>query len=95
MATPVPHHHPVSGPAISYFVITNIIFVFIGLFALVYSITRGGPGYETTPIDYMIYIKAFAQGSLGYASALAVILLILVLIISWMQITLFDRVGAE
>ncbi|GCE29673.1 sugar ABC transporter permease [Dictyobacter alpinus] len=86
---------PSLSSAISYFLITNIIYIFIGLFALVYSITRGGPGYETTPIDYMIYVKAFAGGSLGYASALAVILLILVLILSWMQIAFFDKVGAE
>lgn len=86
---------PLLGPSISYFMITNIIYIFIGLFALVYSITRGGPGYETTPIDYMIYVKAFETGDLSYASALSVILLIVVSVICWVQIRALDMLGAD
>lgn len=86
---------PLLGPSISYFMITNIIYIFIGLFALVYSITRGGPGHETTPIDYMIYVKAFETGDLSYASTLSVILLIVVSVISWLQIRALDRLGAD
>lgn len=86
---------PLLAPAISYFLVTNIIYIFIGLFALVFSVTRGGPGYETTPIDYMIYLKAFETGDLGYASALSVILLVLVSSISWFQIRVLDRLAAD
>lgn len=86
---------PLLAPAISYFMVTNIIYIFIGLFALVYSITRGGPGYETTPIDYMIYVKAFEVGDLGYASALSVILLILVLVVCWLQVKALDMLAAD
>ncbi|HLI89180.1 MAG TPA: sugar ABC transporter permease [Ktedonobacteraceae bacterium] len=86
---------PLLAPAISYFMVTNIIYIFIGLFALVYSITRGGPGYETTPIDYMIYIKAFEAGDLGYASALSVILLILVSAVCWLQVKALDTMAAD
>jgi ABC-type sugar transport system permease subunit len=86
---------PLLAPAISYFMVTNIIYIFIGLFALVYSITRGGPGYETTPIDYMIYVKAFESGDLGYASALSVILLILVSAVCWLQVKALDTMAAD
>lgn len=86
---------PLLSPAISYFMITNIIYVFIGLFALVFSVTHGGPGYETTPIDFMIYLKAFETGELGYASALSVILLILVSTIGWLQVRALDKLGAN
>lgn len=86
---------PLLAPAISYFMVTNIVYVFIGLFALVYSITAGGPGYETTPIDYMIYVKAFEAGDLGYASTLSVILLILVSLISGFQIRVLDKMAAD
>lgn len=86
---------PLLAPAISYFMVTNIIYIFIGLFALVYSITRGGPGYETTPIDYMIYVKAFESGDLGYASALSVILLILVSAVCWLQVKALDLLAAD
>lgn len=86
---------PMLAPAISYFMVTNIIYIFVGLFALVFSVTRGGPGYETTPIDYMIYLKAFESGDLGYASALSIILLVLVSVISWSQVRALDVLGAE
>ncbi|QBD83432.1 sugar ABC transporter permease [Ktedonosporobacter rubrisoli] len=86
---------PLLAPSISYFMITNTIYIFIGLFALVYSITHGGPGYETTPIDYMIYLKAFETGDLSYASALSVILLLVVSVISWIQIRALDMLGAD
>ncbi|MGI9254373.1 MAG: carbohydrate ABC transporter permease, partial [Thermomicrobiales bacterium] len=60
-------------PAIAYFVIFNLVWAFVGLFAIVYTVTNGGPGYGTTSVDLYIYRKAFEQGQLGYASALSVI----------------------
>ncbi|GGD96752.1 carbohydrate ABC transporter permease [Paenibacillus nasutitermitis] len=83
---------PALIPTIFYFTITNMIYVFIGLFGLVYSITGGGPGYETTPIDYMIYLKAFQSGKMGYASALSVVLFIIVFIMAWVQLKIQDRI---
>lgn len=74
-------------PTIVYFTVTNAIYCFIGLFSLVYAVTQGGPGRETTPIDYMIYIKAFqSPDQLGYASALSIVLFVIVLLASWAQI---------
>jgi multiple sugar transport system permease protein len=82
---------PLLMPAIVFFCVTNVIWVFVGLFALVYTVTGGGPGYETTPIDYMIYLKAFQTDQLGYASTLSVILFILVLFISWIQLRVSEK----
>src|SRR5215207_9491584 len=65
---------PLLVPTIAYFVLINVIWIFVGLFGLVYTVTKGGPGYATTPFDLMIYRKAFEAGEMGYASALSVIL---------------------
>ncbi|WP_338130702.1 sugar ABC transporter permease [Cohnella ginsengisoli] len=79
-------------PTIVYFTVTNAIYCFIGLFSLVYAVTQGGPGRETTPIDYMIYIKAFqTPDQLGYASALSIVLFAIALLASWVQIRLSNR----
>lgn len=78
-------------PAIAYFVIFNLVWAFVGLFAIVYTVTNGGPGYGTTSVDLYIYRKGFEQGELGYASALSVILFLIVLVISAAQVRLFDR----
>ena len=79
---------------IFYFTFINVTWAFIGLFPLIYSVTGGGPGYSTTPIDFMIYIKGFMQnGEMGYASALSVILFILVMIVSWIQFRVSERLS--
>ncbi|WP_202967396.1 carbohydrate ABC transporter permease [Paenibacillus beijingensis] len=82
---------PLLLPAIVFFCVTNVIWVFVGLFSLVFTVTGGGPGYETTPIDYMIFLKAFQSDQLGYASTLSVILFVLVLCISWIQLRVSER----
>lgn len=86
---------PLLVPAIAYFVLTNVIWIFVGLFALVFTVTKGGPGYATTPFDLMIYRKAFESGELGYASALSVILFIIVLAVSAVQLRTFDRLTTD
>jgi multiple sugar transport system permease protein len=86
---------PLLVPTIAYFVLTNVIWIFVGLFALVYTVTKGGPGYATTPFDLMIYRKAFESGDLGYASALSVVLFLIVLVISAAQLRMFDRLTTD
>jgi ABC-type sugar transport system permease subunit len=84
---------PLLAPTVAYFLLTNVIYVLVDLFALVFVSTGGGPGRSTTPIDYMIYLKAFQQGQLGAASALAVLLLAIAFCCSWFQVRLLERVG--
>jgi ABC-type sugar transport system permease subunit len=86
---------PLLVPTIAYFVLINVIWVFVGLFGLVYTVTKGGPGYATTPFDLMIYRKAFESGEMGYASALSVILFLIVLAISAVQLRTFDRLTTD
>ena len=86
---------PLLVPTIAYFVLFNVIWIFVGLFALVYTVTEGGPGYATTPFDLMIYRKAFEAGEMGYASALSVILFLIVLAISAFQLRTFDRLTTD
>ncbi|MCC6315124.1 MAG: sugar ABC transporter permease [Thermomicrobiales bacterium] len=86
---------PLLVPAIAYFVIFNMIWAFVGVFAMVYTVTNGGPGYSTTPIDLLIYRKAFEAGQLGFASALSIILFAIVLVISAVQIRIFDRLTTD
>lgn len=86
---------PLLVPTIAYFVLTNVIWIFVGLFALVYTVTKGGPGYATTPFDLMIYRKAFEAGEMGYSSALSVILFLIVLAVSTVQLRMFDRLATD
>jgi ABC-type sugar transport system permease subunit len=86
---------PMMVPAIAYFAVVNAIWAFVGVFALVYTVTGGGPGYSTTPLDLMIYQQSFQFGNMGYASAMSVLLFCLVLAISAVQLRVFDRLTNE
>jgi raffinose/stachyose/melibiose transport system permease protein len=61
--------------------ITTVIAA-LRVFDLVYVTTRGGPGDATLVTGFLVYRSAFQQNQLGYASAIATIMMILILIIS-------------
>ena len=61
------------------------------IFAEIYVMTKGGPLNSTKTIVYYIYEKAFENLDLGYASAMAVILLVIVMIFSLINICCFER----
>ena len=61
------------------------------VFAEIYVMTKGGPLNSTKTIVYYIYERAFENLDLGYASALAVVLLVVVMIFSLINILCFER----
>jgi ABC-type sugar transport system permease subunit len=58
------------------------------VFVPVFALTRGGPGRATNVIVHYIYRKGFIFSEMGYASALSVILLTILLLVSVVQIRL-------
>ncbi len=61
------------------------------IFAEIYVMTKGGPLNSTKTIVYYIYERAFENLDLGYASAMAVILLAVVMVFSLINILCFER----
>lgn len=61
------------------------------VFVPVYSLTQGGPSRVTNVIVYFIYTRAFTFGEMGYASALSIVLLLVLLVVSVVQMRLFKR----
>ena len=53
----------------------------LATFDIVYVSTGGGPGYATSVPGLQIYILAFTQRAIGLASALAVLLMVLVIVV--------------
>lgn len=70
---------------VEFTIVLNIIHAFSTMFSYVLAITGGGPGYESTVLEYFIYLKGIRAGQMGYASALSVILFLLVLLASSFQ----------
>ncbi len=75
---------PLLMPTTLYIVIITTINSF-QVFAIIQLLTSGGPAYATTTLMYQIYERAFQIGDFGQASALGVILAVLIMAISVVQ----------
>jgi len=60
---------------IEFFVILQAIIVLSSVFTYVYVLTAGGPAYSSSVMEFYIYQNGFQDGSIGIASAAAVVLL--------------------
>ena len=77
---------------------SNILFVSIlatmnsfKVFDQINVLTEGGPGYSTNVLVYCIYHYAFREHNIGYASAVAVLLFLIIVIISAVQVKLKEK----
>jgi raffinose/stachyose/melibiose transport system permease protein len=82
-AGPVQEFRSITLPSLRYEIgvcLTITIIAALASFDIVYIATQGGPGTTTTVPGLEIYLLAFAQRQVGLASALGVVLMILVLV---------------
>jgi len=84
---------PLLTPTTLFVVMVSILSAFM-MFTEVYVMTggqvsgsdvRGGPQFSTTTMVYNIYSTAFERFKMGYASAMTVILLVLMVFVSFIQ----------
>lgn len=62
--------------------LTLTVIAALRTFDLVYVTTRGGPGTATTVPAFQIYNLAFNQGRIGQASAIGVVLMVLLMLVT-------------
>jgi multiple sugar transport system permease protein len=75
---------PLLRPTTFLLLILNVIYSF-QVFDLIFVMTGGGPGFSTTMIVQYIYQAAFASSEMGYASAMGMILFVLILLFTLVQ----------
>ena len=75
---------PLLRPTTFFVLITSVIGSF-QVFTLVYVMTRGGPLGSTDVVVYHIYQNAYDYLKMGYASAMAWVLFLVILAITWLQ----------
>lgn len=76
---------PALRPALLF---TTLIATISGLqlFDLVFSMTSGGPIFHTESVVMYLYEKGFVEFQMGYASAIAWVLFVIILVISALQL---------
>lgn len=77
-------------PTISFCLVTSIIGSF-QVFDSVYAMTSGGPLRSTETVVYYIYQKAFVEYKMGYASALAMCLFVIIVVLSLFTLKKTDK----
>jgi ABC-type sugar transport system permease subunit len=82
---------PQMAAVIQFFVVVELITMLSWVFAYVYTMTGGGPGFASTIMEFYIWKHAFAFRSPGIASALAVILLAATTVLIAFQLRLRRR----
>jgi raffinose/stachyose/melibiose transport system permease protein len=60
-------------------------------FDLVYVATSGGPGSTTTVPSFLVYQNAFANGRVGLASSVAVVLTVIIFAVAFVITRIVDR----
>jgi multiple sugar transport system permease protein len=73
--------------------VVNTITAFAFMFTYIYTITNGGPGYDTYVSEFYIYNQAFTNQNMGYAAAIGVFLFGIVLVIGMLEIRALTRKG--
>lgn len=63
-----------------------------GLFGLIYVMTSGGPGSDTTTLDFAVWQQAFSTGQFGQGAAMGIVLMLLILVVIG-AVRLFSRTG--
>lgn len=75
---------PLLKPVLMFVVVTQTVFSF-QVFVPVYQMTKGGPLNSTKAIVYYIYQQGFLFQDMGYAGALSIITLAILLVVSFFQ----------
>jgi multiple sugar transport system permease protein len=75
---------PLLRPTTFFLVVTNVIATF-QIFTEVYIMTNGGPLNRTTTIGYYLYINAFRELDMGYATAMAFVLFAMIFVFTLIQ----------
>lgn len=81
---------PMLAPSLT----VNSVLSMIGglkVFDSIFAMTQGGPGYSTTSITLVLIQRGFTEGLYGYASAIAVLLFVIIAVLSLIQLHFLQK----
>jgi raffinose/stachyose/melibiose transport system permease protein len=85
---------PLIAPAFTINIMISIIGSF-KVFDIIYVMTKGGPGTTTESLAILLYKKAFNFNEMGYGTAIAVVMFLIILVISIFQLSILRRREVE
>jgi raffinose/stachyose/melibiose transport system permease protein len=85
---------PLLQPAFAASIVLNLIGG-LKLFDIIKVLTAGGPGYSTNSVSTLISVSYFDDQTAGYASAMGVVLFLLILVVSLAVNAILNRRSME
>jgi sn-glycerol 3-phosphate transport system permease protein len=82
---------PMLSPTTFFLLVVNIIYAFFDTFAVIDTVTQGGPGTATAILVYKVYNDAFRGLDLGSSAAQSVVLMVIVIALTAIQFRYIDR----
>ena len=81
---------PLISPSLFFGIVLTVITSF-QVFTQAYVLTAGGPGTSSTTLVYWLFEKGFTDYAMGYASAIAWVLFLIVIVLTIVQLRLQRR----
>ena len=82
---------PLLRPTLEFVAVISTITILTSMFGLIYVMTAGGPGTATYMPEFLIWLMQGEFNRLGYASAISVVLFVVVAVLGLAQIRLMGR----
>ena len=82
---------PLLSPTTFFLLVINVVYAFFETFAVIHTITGGGPRQDTTILVYKVFADGFVGQDLGSSAAQSVILLFVVGILTVIQFRYIER----
>ncbi len=82
---------PLISPTTFFLLVVNIVYAFFDTFAIIDSVTSGGPGKSTEILVYKVFRDGFIGLDLGSSAAQSVILMIIVVSLTVIQFRYVER----
>ncbi len=82
---------PLLSPTTFFLLVVNVVYAFFETFAVIHTITGGGPQQDTNILVYKVFKDGFVGQDLGSSAAQSVILLVLVGILTVIQFRFIER----
>ncbi len=82
---------PLLSPTTFFLLVVNVVYAFFETFAVIHTITGGGPQQDTNILVYKVFKDGFVGQDLGSSAAQSVILLFLVGILTVIQFRFIER----
>jgi sn-glycerol 3-phosphate transport system permease protein len=82
---------PLITPTVFFLIIMNIVYGLFEIFAIIDTVTGGGPAGSTSTLVYKVYLDGFVQMDLGSSAAQSVILMAVAIVFTILQFRAVER----